>query len=94
MTSLSSLSLNPKKCAGFLVEQMDGEVVLMHPGKNIIIHSNETAALVWQLCDGNNSVDDIVELLRSAYPEAREQIEKDVPETVQLLRKQGALDGG
>jgi coenzyme PQQ biosynthesis protein PqqD len=94
MNSLSSLTLNPKKCAGFLIEQMDGEVVLMHPGKNIIIHSNETAALIWQLCDGSKSVDDIVELLSSAYPDAREQIAKDVPETVQLLRKQGALDGG
>ena len=84
----------PKKCVGFIVEQMDGEVVLMHPGKNIIIHSNETAALIWQLCDGNNTVTQIVDILSGAYPEARAEIEKDVPETIQKLRAQGALDGG
>ena len=86
--------LNPKKCAGFLIEQMDGETVLLHPGKNIIIHANETAALVWQMCDGNNSEEDIVDILSGAYPDARAQIARDVPETIKKLRAQGALDGG
>lgn len=83
----------PKKCEGFLAEQMDGEVVLLHPARNIIIHANETAALVWQLCDGMNTVDQMIVLLGSAYPEAREQIARDVPEIVQKLRELGALDG-
>ena len=84
----------PKKCDGFIIEQMDGEVVLLHPAKNIIIHSNETAALIWQLCDGNNTVTQIIDLLVSAYPDARAQITQDVPDTIQKLRAQGALDGG
>lgn len=87
-------TLYPKRCAGFLVEQMDGETVLLHPIKNIIIHANETAALIWQLCDGNNSVDDIVDILSGAFPDAHAQIAKEVPETIQKLRAQGALDGG
>lgn len=84
----------PKKCDGFLVEEMDGEVVLLHPGKNIIIHSNATAALIWQMCDGLNTIDDIVNILSGAYPDAKDEIAKDVPETIQKLRAQGALDGG
>ena len=76
------------------MEEMDGEMVLFHPAKDIIIHANETAALVWQMCDGLNTVDQIVSILSDAYPEARAQIERDVPETVQKLRAQGALDGG
>ena len=84
----------PKKCEGFLIEHMDGEVVLLHPARNIIIHSNETAALVWQLCDGVHTVDEIVGILASAYPDARAQIEVEVPVTIQKLRAQGALDGG
>jgi len=86
--------LIPKKCTGFLIEQMDGETVLLHPAKNIIIHANETAALIWQLCDGNNTEQDIVKILSSAYPDSRDQITRDVPETIQRLRAQGALDGG
>jgi hypothetical protein len=84
----------PKQCSGFLVEQMDGEIVLFHPLKSIIIHSNETAALIWQMCDGNNTVQDIVNILSGAYPDAKDQIARDVPNTIQKLRTQGALDGG
>ena len=84
----------PKKCTGFLAEQMDGEIVLLHPARNIIIHTNETAALVWQMCDGINTMDQIVEVLGSAYPDDRGQIAKDVPEIIQKLREQGVLDCG
>jgi hypothetical protein len=82
----------PKKCAGFLREQMEGEIVLLHPLRNIIIHANETAALVWQLCDGVNTMEQIVEILSHAYPYASTEISKDVPDIIQKLREQGALD--
>jgi coenzyme PQQ biosynthesis protein PqqD len=84
----------PKRSAGLLAEPMDGEIVLLHPAHNIIIHVNETAALVWQLCDGINTIQKIVEILSSAYPDARAQITKDVPNIVQKLRAQGALEDG
>lgn len=85
---------SPKKCAGFIAEQIDGEFVLLHPARNIIVHINETAALIWQLCDGNNTVGQIVEILSGAYPDARTQIQKEVPETIQKFRAQGVLEGG
>jgi hypothetical protein len=91
---LTSSTFVPKQCVGFLIEQMDGELVLFHPVRNIIIHTNETAALIWQMCDGQNTVDQIVEVLSGAYPDSRVQIAKEVPETIQKLRVQGALDGG
>ncbi len=84
----------PKKCAGFLAEQMDGEIVLLHPARNIIIHANETAALVWQMCDGINTMEQIIEILSSAYPDARTQIAKDVADIIQKLQAQGALEEG
>jgi coenzyme PQQ biosynthesis protein PqqD len=84
----------PKKCAGFLTEQMDGEIVLLHPARNIIIHINETAALVWQLCDGTNSMQQIIEILSTVYPDARVEIAKDVPDIIQKLQEQCALENG
>jgi len=93
-TDMSNSNAFPKQCSGFLIEKMDGELVLLHPARNIIIHANETAALVWQLCDGNNTVTDIVGILSGAYPDARAQIAIEVPETIQKLRAQGALEGG
>jgi len=83
---------SPRKCAGFLTEKMDGEIVLLHAARNIIIHANETAALVWQMCDGTNTTEQIIEVLAGVYPEEREQIARDVPGIIQKLRAQGALD--
>jgi len=87
-------SLFPRQCSGFIVERMDGEVVLLHPGRGLLIRGNETAALVWQLCDGSHTIEAMVEILAGAYPDARAQIAAEVPLTVEQLRAQGALDGG
>jgi coenzyme PQQ biosynthesis protein PqqD len=84
-------SIYPKAIEGFQLETLDDEIVLLHPTSNIIIHSNQTGALIWQLCDGQRSVEEIVELLSAAYPESRTEIEKDVPEVIQTLLARGAL---
>jgi hypothetical protein len=81
----------PKPVAGFQSETLDGETILLHPTRNIIIYSNPTAALIWQLCDGIRTTNEIVELLSAAYPEAQDQIRTDVLETIQTLVEQGAL---
>jgi hypothetical protein len=83
--------LVPTPLKGFQIENLDGEIVLLHPAHNIIIYSNQTGALVWQLCDGRRSVDDIVEILCAAYPEAKAEIAIDVPQTIQTLIWRGAL---
>ncbi len=76
---------------GFHVEALDGEVVLLNPERNLVIHGNQTGALVWQLCDGKRSVEEIVEILGAAYPEAREEIQADIPEMIRMLAAQGIL---
>jgi coenzyme PQQ biosynthesis protein PqqD len=81
----------PIPVEGFQVENLDGEIVLLHPARNLIIYSNQTGALIWQLCNGQRSVTDIIQLLSAAYPEAQAQIAVDVPETLQTLLTRGAL---
>jgi coenzyme PQQ biosynthesis protein PqqD len=87
------ITLLPKPVEGFQVETLDGEVVLLHPARNIILHSNETATLILKLCNGQNTVEDIIRILGAAYPDARAQIKNDVPETIRKLMEQGVLDG-
>ncbi|MCP4142174.1 MAG: PqqD family protein [Chloroflexi bacterium] len=81
----------PKPVEGFQTQSLDGEIVLLHPVRNIIIHINQTGALIWELCDCKRTVDEIIELLSAAYPDARDAIAEDVPETIQTLVKEGAL---
>jgi hypothetical protein len=81
----------PKPVPGFQTQTLDGEIVLLHPTNNTILHINQTGALVWQLCNGLRSVTEIKIILGEAYPESREQIERDVPQVIEKLAAHGAL---
>jgi len=83
------MTLFPRPAPGFQMETLEGEIVLLHPAYNIIIHSNQGGALIWSLCDGQRSVAEIVELLSAAYPESAGAIAVDVPQTIQELLSRG-----
>ena len=55
------------------------------------MHLNRTAALIWYLCDGRRTVEQILGLLRDAYPEARSEIDADVRRVLQLFLDHEAL---
>ncbi len=76
------------------METLDGETILLHPARSLVIYSNPTAALIWQLCDGVRSVEAIIDLLCEAYPESQDDIRRDIPEAVQILVERGALKAG
>lgn len=84
----------PTPVEGFHMENLDGETILLHPARSLIIYSNPTAALIWQLCDGVRSVDEIMDLLCAAYPESQDDIRRDVPAAIQVLVERGALKSG
>lgn len=85
------LALIPRPAEGFQMETLDGEMVLLHPARNIIIHGNQSGALIWSLCDGRRPVAEIVELLGAAYPESKDEIAGQVPGMIQELIARGAL---
>ena len=82
----------PARRAGFQLEEMDDEFLLFHPGGTQIIQFNQTAAVVWQLCDGQRTVDEIIRLLQEAYPEGAAQIDGDVQEVLNQCVNSGCID--
>ncbi len=85
------MTLCPRPAPGFQMETLEGEIVLLHPARNLILYSNQGGALIWGLCDGQRSVAEIVELLGAVYPESADDIAVDVPQTIQELLARGAL---
>lgn len=85
------MNLCPLPAPGFQMETLDNEVVLLHPARNLVLHSNQGGALIWSLCDGQRSVAEIVDILSAAYPESADDIAVDVPQTIQELLARGAL---
>ena len=71
---------------------MDDELLLFHPAQTKVLYCNETASLIWQLCDGTHSASEIAALLAEAYPESADAISGDVAATLQRFLKHGALE--
>jgi hypothetical protein len=81
----------PLRNQDYRLENMDDELLLFNPQTNNILYLNETAALIWQLCDGQSDVDKMVSLLTETFPEAGTDIEQDVEETIALFKVHEAI---
>ena len=73
------------------VEKVDSDLLAYHPQGDRILQLNETAALIWGLCDGIRTVSDISRLLEEAYPEDSAQIHTDLVSVLNALEKEGCI---
>jgi hypothetical protein len=89
------MSLNPdckpKRNPALHAETMDDELLLYDPSGSRIVQLSSTAALIWQLCDGQRTVEDMISLLQAAYPDAAESIALDVPDMLDQWVEAGCL---
>jgi hypothetical protein len=84
-------STRPRQEEGYMLEELDGELLLYHLDKTSTIYLNSSAALVWNLCDGGSTVAEIIAFLQGEYPEDAARIEHDVLEALTNLLKAGAI---
>ena len=74
-----------------LLEDMDGELLLYNPVNATTLHLNGSSAVVWDLCDGRQSVETIIASLMQAFPDQSDQIAADVEAVITDLASQSAL---
>jgi len=84
-------SARPKQVADYHLEMLDGELILYHLGQTKILYCNETASVIWHLCDGRQTVGEIITLLSNAYPEAAADIAPDVERTLEEFLAAGSI---
>jgi Coenzyme PQQ synthesis protein D (PqqD) len=87
-----SLLHRPQQSSDYRLEIMDGELLLFHPAQTTIISSNSMASLIWQLCDGRRTTQEVINLLQAAYPEAKATIAAEVEVTLRQLARHGAIE--
>ena len=75
----------------FNLEELDNELLLYHPTKTTTVYMNETASIIWRLCDGKRTVGDIISLIEESYPEAGSGVEEDVETTLKVFIEHGAI---
>lgn len=90
--SVVASSRIPRQVSGFTLERLDDELLLYHPGLTRTVHLNETASLIWQLCDGRRSSQQITALLQESYPDGGAQIVEDVETALMRLARDGAIE--
>ena len=78
-------NLTPVPRAGVRFEELDGEAVVYDRSGREAIYLNESATVVWKLCDGVRTVADISALLTKEFPEAAAQIESDISDAVDRM---------
>ncbi|MCP3888429.1 MAG: PqqD family protein [Desulfobulbaceae bacterium] len=87
MIFLEKYSLNPL----YKIEQFDNEILLYSGSVADGLYLNETAYLIWQMCDQGFSVEEMTVHLENAYPDQKEMIRGDVSAAIESLVESGAL---
>lgn len=82
----------PIRSPDFRLELTENDIVLYRSADAGMIFINQPAALIWELCDGQRSAGEIIDLLCAAYPDEVAEIPDDVLATLENLRSQGCLE--
>ncbi len=85
-------SNKPRRKPDYRIEMIDDELLLFHPAQTKILYCNETASLIWQLCDGQHTPQEITALLAAAFPEAADAMADDVTATLRQFSQHDAIE--
>ncbi len=82
----------PTKCADVLDLDMEDGLVLFNRGSSLVHHLNPSAALVWQLCDGEGSVEQISSDIADEYELDRGVVQEQVGSLVGEFEALGLIE--
>jgi hypothetical protein len=82
----------PKQKTDYRLETLDDEILLYHPSETKIMYLNPTASIIWGLCDGGRTAQEIILLLQDAYPESASEIAADVEITLDQFIEHGCIE--
>lgn len=82
----------PKQVSDIQIETFGDGVLLYHQTIREAAYLNNSAAVIWTLCDGNNSMADIENTLKNAYPEGKDSIREDISRTLEKLQQKHVIE--
>ncbi len=82
----------PSQNNRFHLEEMDGEVLLYNPADTKTVYLNQTSSLIWNLCDGDRTIEAIVTLLKDCFPDSESSINADVQLALDDFANHGAIE--
>ena len=82
----------PRQMPDYCLQELDGELLLYHLNKTTIMYCNQSASTIWQLCDGQRRVSDMLALLAAAYDYDPEVLAAEVMTVLQEFETHQAIE--
>lgn len=76
------------------LEELDGELLVYDAAREQLLRLNPMGALIWRLCDGTRTRAEILGLLRSGWPEAGDQVDRDLDAVLAVMRRADVFQEG
>jgi hypothetical protein len=76
----------PKRGAQVIAQKAANDLLLFNIDDGNYYSLNEIGSRIWELCDGNHSVSQLVGVLAAEYNAPNEDLEKDVAELLETLQ--------
>jgi Coenzyme PQQ synthesis protein D (PqqD) len=92
MTSATTLSSRPCRKAGIQRRTADGGTVLVDPAAKVEHVLNDTALALWELCDGDTTVEEMVVAAIGLFDAQGGRLEQDVLRALDAMTDQGLLE--
>jgi len=73
------------------MEELDDEVLLYNPTNNKTLYINKSASVIWQLCNGEQTAEQIITMIQEAYPGDKEGLHRDILDTLNSLADNDAV---
>ncbi len=87
-----SADKKPRRAPGIASRKIGEETVLVSPKTGKVFVLNETGGLIWEMCDGERSVDQVAAHLAAEFGILPEQAGEDVLGLIQELAKRGLVE--
>jgi hypothetical protein len=85
-------TVKPTRKAGIVIQDIGGETMLYSSDDKAVHVLNATAQLIWELCDGDHSLAEMEQAIRSQFAvPAEAQVLKDVERTLSIFASKGLL---
>ena len=88
-----SLDACPLQREGFTVEKIPCCWIVTQEESGRKIKLNDSSMLIWQMCEGDNTVGDIIAALQESFPDV-DDIDKDIQRALDELKEEGLIKFG
>lgn len=86
------MGIYPKRRADLITEEIEGDLLCLHPEGDKVLLLNETAAVVFDLCDGHHAPEKIAAEIASILSVSTDTTLADVKRILEEFETYGLLE--